>query len=68
MADIYAGLTDDPEVRKRDLGDLPSFKVVKNFSTEGEAQAWESYVLSLGYKRDSDSQGWRYGYLYRKND
>ena len=60
----YAGLTDDPETRKKAHGN-PSDWWQRSFATEKEARQWEKEMLAKpGYKGGSSGEGWKYGYTY----
>lgn len=60
----YAGLTDDPDRRKREHNYPSDFRVVREFSSESEARRWEKYMLAHGYEGDTGGAGWRYGYTF----
>jgi len=60
----YAGLTDDPQRRKTEHGNPADFRVVRQFSSEQEARAWEKQMLAQGYAGDTGGAGWKYGYTY----
>lgn len=62
----YAGLTDDPERRKREHGSPPDFRVVRRFGTEREARDWEKGILAKGYAGDTGGKGWEFGYTFSK--
>lgn len=62
----YAGLTDDPERRKKEHGN-PTDWWQRSFSTESEARAWEKDMLSRGYSGDVGGAGWHYGYTFSKS-
>lgn len=63
----YAGLTDDPETRKKAHGN-PSDWWQRSFATEKEAREWEKEMTSKqGYKGDTGGKGWKYGYTYTVN-
>lgn len=60
----YAGLTDDPQQRRKDHGDPKDWEQ-RMFSRESEARAWEKAIVAQpGYKGDTGGEGWRYGYTY----
>jgi hypothetical protein len=60
----YAGLTDDPERRKKEHGNPKDFRVIRQFNTEIEAREWEKQMLSQGHRGDTGGAGWKYGYTY----
>jgi len=62
----YAGLTDDPDRRKREHGN-PRDWWQRSFTTEREARQWEKDMLSRGYAGDTGGAGWRYGYTFSKS-
>jgi len=62
----YAGLTDDPERRKREHGNPPDWWQ-RTFSTEREAPDWEKDMLARGHSGDTGGAGWHYGYTFSKN-
>ena len=62
----YAGLTDDPDRRKKEHGNPKDFRVVRTFKTETEARKWEKDMLAKGYKGDTGGKGWKYGYTFSK--
>lgn len=60
----YAGLTDDPDRRKKDHNYPKDFRVLHRFTSEKEARDWEKDMLAQGYKGDTGGAGWRYGYTF----
>jgi hypothetical protein len=64
----YAGLTNDPDRRKREHGNTLDFQVVRQFGAEDEARLWEERMLAQGYAGDAAGAGWRFGYTYTVAD
>jgi len=62
----YAGLTDNPERRKREHGN-PSDWWQRTFSNEREARDWEKGMLARGYSGGTGGDGWHYGYTFSKD-
>lgn len=62
----YAGLTDDPARRKVEHGNPTDWLVVKSFTSEPVARAWEQSMMDAGYSGDTGGAGWKYGYTYTK--
>jgi hypothetical protein len=60
----YAGLTDDPALKKQEHGNPADWTVVKGFSREEDARKWLKYMLLIGYQGKADSPEWKYGYTY----
>lgn len=65
IGNIYVGLTDDPDRRKKEHGNPSDWRVVRRFTKETEARAWErSEVTRPGHCGDTGGDGWRAGYKY----
>ena len=60
----YAGLTDDPKIRKRERGNPSDFKVMQQFTTEAAARQWERRMMNQGCEQDTIGKGWKYGYTF----
>ena len=60
----YAGLTDDPERRKKEHGSPSDFKVEREFASEDVARVWEKGMIARGCTGDTGGDGWRYGYTF----
>jgi hypothetical protein len=60
----YAGLTDDPERKKKEHGTPSDFMVEREFTSEEVARAWEKGMIERGYQGDMGGAGWRYGYTF----
>lgn len=61
---IHAGLTDEPEQRKREQGSPRDFRVMQQFTSESSARQWERRMRAQGYENDTRGQGWKYGYTF----
>jgi hypothetical protein len=53
----YAGLTDEPERRKREQGSPRNFRVMQQFTSEPAARQWERRMLAQGCEQGYDSDG-----------
>lgn len=63
--DIYVGLTDDPQTRKVAHGNPKDWRVVKTFSSEVAARAWEkAEIQKPGNCGGTGGAGWKNGYKY----
>jgi hypothetical protein len=60
----YAGLTDEPKIRKQERGNQSDFKVMQQFTNEHSARQWERRMLAQGYEGDTIGKGWKYGYTF----
>jgi hypothetical protein len=60
----YAGLTDEPKIRKQERGNQIDFKVMQQFTSEQSARQWERRMLAQGYEEDTIGKGWKYGYTF----
>ncbi|MHC4574087.1 MAG: hypothetical protein ACYS76_08140 [Planctomycetota bacterium] len=60
----YAGLTDEPERRKREHGNPRDFRVIQQFTSETAARQWESRMFARGYEKDTTGKDWKYGYTF----
>jgi len=60
----YAGLTDEPERRKREHGNPRDFKIMQQFTSEAAARQWERRMLIQGYNGDTSGKSWKYGYTF----
>ena len=60
----YAGLTDEPERRKREHGNPHDFRVVQQFTSETAARQWAKRMLNQGHEEDTSGKGWKYGYTF----
>jgi hypothetical protein len=60
----YAGLTDDPERRKKEHNYPSDFKVERKFTSEDKARIWEKGMIARGFEGDTGGAGWRYGYTF----
>ena len=60
----YAGLSDDPKIRKRERGNPSDFRVMQQFTSEKSARQWVSRMLAQDYQEDKSGKGWKYGYTY----
>jgi hypothetical protein len=60
----YAGLTDEPERRKREHGNPRDFRVMQQFTCESAARQWERRMQAQGYEEDTKGTGWKYGYTF----
>ncbi len=60
----YAGLTDNPQQRRKEHGNPIDWQQ-RSFYAETEARTWEKSVLNVpGYTGGTGGGGWRYGYTY----
>lgn len=60
----YVGLTNNPEVIKRKLGQ-PMDWWQRVFASELEANKWLKVLIKMyGYKEVNDQKGWKYGYTF----
>lgn len=63
----YVGLTNNPEVIKRKLGQ-PMDWWQRVFASELEANKWLKVLIKMyGYKEVNDQKGWKYGYTFSNN-
>jgi hypothetical protein len=63
----YVGLTNNPEVIKRKLGQ-PMDWWQRVFASELEANKWLKVLIKMyGYKEVDDQKGWKYGYTFSNN-
>jgi hypothetical protein len=62
----YAGLTDDPERRKKEHGSPSDFKVEREFASEDVARVLEKGMIARGCTGDTGGAGWRYGSTFSK--
>ena len=62
----YAGLTDDPERRKKEHGSPSDFTVEREFTSEEAARIWEKGLIARGCEGDTGGAGWRYGYTFSR--
>jgi len=60
----YAGLTHEPERRKREHGNPRDLRVMWQFTSETAARQWERRMLAYGYEEDTSGKGWKYGYTF----
>jgi hypothetical protein len=60
----YAGITDEPERRKREHGNPGDFRVMQQFTCERAARQWEKRMFARGYEEDTIGKGWKYGYTF----
>jgi hypothetical protein len=60
----YAGLTDEPKIRKREHGNPSDFSVMQQFTSEPAARLCQSRMLAQGYEKDTSGKGWKYGYTF----
>jgi len=60
----YAGLTDEPERRKRERENPRDFRVMQQFTSETSAWQWVRRMLNQGYEQDTSGKGWKYGYTF----
>jgi len=60
----YAGLTDEPKIRKQERGNQSDFKVMQQFTNEQSARQWERRMLAQGYEGETIGKGWKYGYTF----
>jgi len=60
----YAGLTDEPEKRKRERGSPHDFRVIQQFTSEESARRWEQRMLAQGCEKDTNGTNWKYGYTF----
>jgi len=60
----YAGLTDEPERRKREQGSPRDFRVMQQFTSETAARQWVRRMQAQGYEDTTSGQGWKYGYTF----
>ena len=60
----YAGLSDEPEQRKRAHGSPGDFRVMQQFTSEQSARQWERRMLAQGCEQDTTGKGWKYGYTF----
>jgi len=60
----YAGLTDEPERRKREHGNPNGFRVMQQFTSETAARQWKMRMTGHGYGEDTSGKGWKYGYTF----
>lgn len=66
VGNVYVGLTDDPEDRRREHGNPRDWVVEKQFSSEVEARRWETQEAARpGHCGGPGGKGWRFGYKYR---
>ena len=64
----YAGLTNEPAIRKQEHGNLSDFKVMQQFTCETAAKQWKSRMLAQGYEEDISGKGWKYGYTFSRRN
>jgi hypothetical protein len=63
----YVGLTNNPDVIKRKLGQ-PMDWWQRVFASEIEANKWLKVLIKMyGYKEVNDAKGWKYGYTFSNN-
>ena len=67
----YAGLTNDPDERKKKH--LQKYPIMKDwwvrpekFEDEDTARAWEKHFRDQGYDAEPGGAGWKYGYTFTK--
>lgn len=60
----YAGLTNEPDKRKRERGSPRDFKIMQQFTSETAARQWEKRMLAQGYEKDTSGLNWKYGYTF----
>jgi hypothetical protein len=60
----YAGLSNEPKIRKRECGNPSDFRVMQQFTSEKSARQWVSRMLAQGYQEDKSDKGWKYGYTF----
>jgi hypothetical protein len=60
----YAGLTDEPKIRKRERGNPSDFRVIQQFTSETAAGQWIRRMLNQGCEQDTIGKGWKYGYTF----
>jgi outer membrane protease len=60
----YAGLTDEPQRRKREHNNPRDFRVMQQFTSEQAARQWERRMLGQGYIQDTPGKGWKFGYTF----
>ena len=60
----YAGLTDEPEKRKREHGNPSDFRIIQQFISEAAARQWVRRMLAQGCDDDTGGKGWKYGYTF----
>ena len=60
----YAGLSDEPKIRKLRNGNPSDFRVMQQFTSEKSARQWVSRMLAQDYQEDKSGKGWKYGYTF----
>src|SRR4030042_1535972 len=53
----YAGLTDEPERRKREASSPRDFRVMQQFTSETAARRWKMRMTGQGYSEDTSGKG-----------
>ena len=59
----YVGLTDDPELPKKNAG-TGSWYIFGPIDSEKEAKAWLAKMLRSGHLRDERTSGWKYAFAF----
>ncbi len=59
----YAGLTDDPDLKRVEHGNPLDWNQHRFFGKE-EAQVWEKLMIDVGYQGKSECEEWKYGYTF----
>ena len=60
----YAGLTDEPGKRKRELGNPRDFRIMQQFTSEAAARQWERRMQAQRYEGNTIGKSWKYGYTF----
>jgi hypothetical protein len=62
---LYVGLTDDPDQRRKEHGNPPTWFVAIHFEVEQRARDWEKTEISKeDHVGGPGGEGWRHGYNY----